>query len=112
MGGAAAPGSAFAASQGQQVDASLAQKLEKLPQMVQGVQSDNPQFQLEATTGFRKLLSIGESAPSCFRATFWQPWGMIWGGKVACALPPRLRFKAAHFLKSMQASINQTGAVY
>lgn len=35
-------------------------QLESLPAMVQGVYSDDPQVQLEATTQFRKLLSIGE----------------------------------------------------
>ena len=34
-------------------------QLESLPAMVQGVCSDDPQAQLEATTQFRKLLSIG-----------------------------------------------------
>jgi len=34
-----------------------------LPQMVQGVKSDNPQMQLEATTSFRKLLSIERAPP-------------------------------------------------
>ena len=34
-------------------------QLESLPAMVQGVWSEDPQAQLEATTQFRKLLSIG-----------------------------------------------------
>ncbi|KAK1291387.1 Importin subunit alpha-1 [Acorus calamus] len=38
-------------------------KLESLPVMVQGVFSDNPLSQLEATTQFRKLLSIERSPP-------------------------------------------------
>jgi hypothetical protein len=35
-------------------------QLEGLPAMVQAVRSDDPAVQLEATTQFRKLLSIGE----------------------------------------------------
>lgn len=35
-------------------------QLEGLPAMVQAVQSDDSAVQLEATTQFRKLLSIGE----------------------------------------------------
>lgn len=34
-------------------------QLESLPAMVQGVWSDDPAAQLEATMQFRKLLSIG-----------------------------------------------------
>ena len=34
-------------------------QLESLPAMVRGVWSEDPQQQLEATTQFRKLLSIG-----------------------------------------------------
>ena len=34
-------------------------QLEGIPMMVQGVYSEDPQAQLEATTQFRKLLSIG-----------------------------------------------------
>ena len=35
-------------------------QLESLPAMVNGLNSEDPQLQLEATTQFRKLLSIGE----------------------------------------------------
>eukprot|EP00899_Mesostigma_viride_P007416 jgi/Mesvir1/16676/Mv15078-RA.1 len=42
---------------------SVAQKLESLPMMVQGVWSEEPTMQLEATTQFRKLLSIERSPP-------------------------------------------------
>eukprot|EP00741_Cyanophora_paradoxa_P024054 tig00021721_g23229.t1 len=44
-------------------DASLVQKLERLPLMVNGVNSNDPQLQLDATTEFRKLLSIERSPP-------------------------------------------------
>ncbi|GBG63399.1 hypothetical protein CBR_g38022 [Chara braunii] len=38
-------------------------QLELIPQMAQGVWAENPQQQLEATTSFRKLLSIERSPP-------------------------------------------------
>nr|XP_010914627.1 importin subunit alpha-4 isoform X2 [Elaeis guineensis] len=41
----------------------IEKKLESLPGMVQGVWSDDPAVQLEATTQFRKLLSIERSPP-------------------------------------------------
>ncbi|GAB2294296.1 Inositol monophosphatase 1 [Dionaea muscipula] len=41
----------------------LQKKLESLPAMVAGVYSDLPQLQLEATTQFRKLLSVERSPP-------------------------------------------------
>jgi len=43
--------------------ASVAAKLEGLPQMVAGVYSDDTKLQLDATTHFRKLLSIERSPP-------------------------------------------------
>jgi len=42
--------------------------------MVQGVYSDDPQAQLEATTQFRKLLSIGRYTFVPFRSNF-----LFWG---------------------------------
>ncbi|XP_071722171.1 importin subunit alpha-4-like [Rutidosis leptorrhynchoides] len=44
-------------------NALIEKKLESLPVMVQGVQSEDPTLQLEATTQFRKLLSIERSPP-------------------------------------------------
>ena len=41
----------------------LQQKLAMLPQYVQGVKSNDPKAQLEATTAFRKLLSIEKNPP-------------------------------------------------
>lgn len=41
----------------------LERRLESLPQMIAGVWSDNTNLQLEATTQFRKLLSIERSPP-------------------------------------------------
>uniref|UniRef100_A0A2P2M0Q3 Importin subunit alpha n=3 Tax=Rhizophora mucronata TaxID=61149 RepID=A0A2P2M0Q3_RHIMU len=41
----------------------IEQRLESIPVMVQGVWSDDPHLQLEATTWFRKLLSIERSPP-------------------------------------------------
>ena len=38
------------------------QQLESIPSMVQGVWSEDPAAQIEATTQFRKLLSIGMGA--------------------------------------------------
>ncbi|KAB1222937.1 Importin subunit alpha-1 [Morella rubra] len=43
--------------------AALEKRLESIPVMVQGVWSDDPASQLEATTQFRKLLSIERSPP-------------------------------------------------
>jgi len=45
------------------LDASIAQKLEDLPNLVAGVASNDPAAQLEATTQFRKLLSIERNPP-------------------------------------------------
>eukprot|EP01087_Luapelamoeba_hula_P021549 TRINITY_DN7563_c0_g1_i1.p1 TRINITY_DN7563_c0_g1~~TRINITY_DN7563_c0_g1_i1.p1 ORF type:complete len:529 (-),score=94.67 TRINITY_DN7563_c0_g1_i1:70-1656(-) len=45
------------------LDASIAQKLELLPKMVAGVNSTESSQQLEATTQFRKLLSIERNPP-------------------------------------------------
>jgi hypothetical protein len=44
-------------------DQSLQQRLEHLPEMVNGVRSTDPALQLEATTQFRKLLSIEKNPP-------------------------------------------------
>ena len=38
-------------------------QLKSLPQMVQGVKTEDPRVQLEATTQFRKLLSIERAPP-------------------------------------------------
>ena len=72
-GGAAGAGSpqAFAGGGGggsptadtSNLDPTLAAKLERLPQMVAGVMSDDANAQLEATTHFRKLLSIERNPP-------------------------------------------------
>lgn len=56
--GAAANGGAPAAG-----NASLATSLTQLPQMVMGVQSNEPSVQLESVTRFRKLLSIERNPP-------------------------------------------------
>lgn len=48
-------------------------QLESLPAMVQGVWSEDPQAQLEATTQFRKLLSIGARRPIGRRALQREP---------------------------------------
>lgn len=48
---------------GPQTAAAVEKRLEGIPMMVQGVYSDDPQAQLEATTQFRKLLSIERSPP-------------------------------------------------
>lgn len=40
-------------------------QLESLPAMVQGVWSEDPKAQLDATSQFRKLLSIGEFTCVC-----------------------------------------------
>jgi importin subunit alpha-1 len=45
------------------IDPTIAQKLDNLPHMVASIQSNDPQAQLEATTAFRKLLSIERSPP-------------------------------------------------
>ena len=44
-------------------DQGVAVKLQNLPQMVQGVTSDDPRRRLESTTHFRKLLSIERNPP-------------------------------------------------
>ncbi|XP_062120281.1 importin subunit alpha-4-like isoform X3 [Humulus lupulus] len=48
---------------GSQNAAVLEKRLESIPGMVQGVRSDDSALQLEATTQFRKLLSIERSPP-------------------------------------------------
>ncbi|QDZ23328.1 subunit alpha of importin [Chloropicon primus] len=50
-------------AQGGQNQSTIKQKLEQLPQMVQGVFTDVPEHQLEATVWFRKLLSIERNPP-------------------------------------------------
>jgi len=55
---AAAPAAAMAPP-----DASLMQKLQNLPQLVMGVNTHDPTIQLQATTQFRKLLSIERNPP-------------------------------------------------
>jgi len=45
------------------LDANITQKLEELPNLVAGVCSTDPTAQLEATTQFRKLLSIERNPP-------------------------------------------------
>jgi len=45
------------------LDASIAQKLEDLPNLVNAVMGSDPAAQLEATTQFRKLLSIERNPP-------------------------------------------------
>lgn len=56
---AAAPAAAAAPPQ----DAALLQKLQNLPQLVLGVHTHDPVVQLQATTQFRKLLSIERNPP-------------------------------------------------
>ncbi|KAJ8601091.1 hypothetical protein CTAYLR_007831 [Chrysophaeum taylorii] len=56
----AMPGGAQAS---QQTDAAVVQKLEQLPHLVSGVHSADPAVHLEATTQFRKLLSIERNPP-------------------------------------------------
>ncbi|KAH9683923.1 Importin subunit alpha-4 [Citrus sinensis] len=46
-----------------EANASIEKKLESIPSMVQGVLSENSGLQLEATTQFRKLLSIERCPP-------------------------------------------------
>ncbi|KAK9292424.1 hypothetical protein L1049_020394 [Liquidambar formosana] len=50
-------------SDASQAAAEIGKRLESIPLMVQGVWSDDPSSQLEATTQFRKLLSIERSPP-------------------------------------------------
>lgn len=45
------------------VDATIAQKLEELPNLVAAVSSNDPAAQVDATTQFRKLLSIERNPP-------------------------------------------------
>mmetsp|Transcript_9497 Transcript_9497/g.11680 ORF Transcript_9497/g.11680 Transcript_9497/m.11680 type:complete len:477 (+) Transcript_9497:42-1472(+) len=47
----------------QQIDTAVVQKLEQLPQLVAGVHAMDPKVQIEATTQFRKLLSIERNPP-------------------------------------------------
>ncbi|PSS28914.1 Importin subunit alpha-4 like [Actinidia chinensis var. chinensis] len=46
-----------------QTAAAIEKRLESIPVMVQGVWSEDPSAQIEATTQFRKLLSIERSPP-------------------------------------------------
>lgn len=52
-----------AAEEQQKTPSSVQQRLAHLPEMVRGVMSENTEQQLEATTQFRKLLSIERSPP-------------------------------------------------
>ena len=60
---AAGAGENAFARQPDMTDGSVSQRLKNLPQMVQGVFSQDPRHQLEATTHFRKLLSIERNPP-------------------------------------------------
>ncbi|PSS18969.1 Importin subunit alpha-4 like [Actinidia chinensis var. chinensis] len=50
-------------SDASQTAAAIEKRLESIPVMVQGVWSEDPEAQIEATTQFRKLLSIERSPP-------------------------------------------------
>jgi hypothetical protein len=60
--GVGALGNGVGASPGN-LDQQLASKLQKLPEMVAGVMSQDPKLQFECTTQFRKLLSIERNPP-------------------------------------------------
>lgn len=64
--GGAAPGG-YQATVGMDASATSmvggANKLENLPQMVEGVMGDDPAVQTECTTQFRRLLSIEKNPP-------------------------------------------------
>lgn len=65
-------------------------QLDQLPQLVIGVQSLDPAVQLDTTTAFRKILSIGESTPykrliasTCFSYVMFVPLSAA-----LCSMPP------------------------
>ncbi|KAK4773159.1 hypothetical protein SAY87_028178 [Trapa incisa] len=85
-------------------------KLESLPQMVAGVRSDNAALQLEATSQFRKLLSVERTPPI---------QEIIQSGVVPCFVEflmreefPQLQFEAAWALTNIASgTLESTKAV-
>jgi importin subunit alpha-1 len=63
FGGGNSVGFVSGGSTGGGMEAQLQQKLAQLPAMIQGVMSNDPKAQFEATTAFRKLLSIEKNPP-------------------------------------------------
>ncbi|XAR58395.1 hypothetical protein NMG60_11013779 [Bertholletia excelsa] len=100
--------------QGQQFPAALSvsqmdKKLESLPAMVSGVWSDNSSLQLEATTQFRKLLSIERNPPI---------EEVIRSGVVPCFVEflgrddyPQLQFEAAWALTNIASGTSDNTKV-
>jgi len=92
------------------VDASIQQKLDDLPRLVAAVMSNDTPAQLDATTQFRKLLSIEKNPPI---------QEVINSGVVArfvqfltCAAAPQLQFEAAWALTNIASgSSDQTRIV-
>ena len=91
-------------------EAQLQQKLSMLPQMVQGVMSNDPKAQFEATTFFRKLLSIEKKVELLTNIQEVINSGVVprFVTFLSCAEKPPLQFEAAWALTNIASELQTT----